>query len=103
MTDKLDWVAAAGVAIAALILFLAIGRYAYGEDRVRCAESPGKGEWHSAKVDAKRCWFKGRPGKHQASELYWPAPEPIAITEPIRAPLEQEHRWIDSRGWSHRE
>ena len=40
MTDKLDRVAAAGVAVAALILFLGC---AYGESRVQCAESPGKG------------------------------------------------------------
>ena len=72
MTDKLDRVAAAGVAVAALILFLAIGRYAYGESRVRCAESPGKGQWHSRQVDGRRCWFKGYHGKFSASELYWP-------------------------------
>jgi hypothetical protein len=43
-TDKLDWVTAAGIAVAALFLFLDIGRYAYAENRVRCVESPGKGE-----------------------------------------------------------
>jgi hypothetical protein len=108
MTDKLDRVAAAGVAVAALILFLAIGRYAYGESGVRCAESPGKGQWHSRQVDGRRCWFKGYHGKFSASELYWPAPEmpapePIAITEQMRAPWDQGRRWVDPRGWSHQE
>src|SRR5262249_43079717 len=115
MTDKLDRVAAVGVAVAALILFLAIGRYAYGESRVHCAESPGKGQWHSRQVDGRRCWVKGYHGKFSASELYWPAPEPIAIAEPMpapepiaiteqkRAPRDQERRWVDPRGWSHQE
>ena len=115
MTDRLDWVAAAGVAVAALILFLAIGRYAYGESHVRCAESPGKGQWHSRQVDGRRCWFKGYHGKFSASELYWPAPDPIAITEPtpasepiaitgpMPAPWDQGRRWVDPRGWSHQE
>jgi hypothetical protein len=102
MMDRLDWVAAAGLAVAALILFLAIGRYAYGESHVRCAESPGKGQWHSRQVDGQRCWFKGYPGKFSASELYWPAPEAIAITGPMPAP-DQERRWVDPRGWSHQE
>jgi hypothetical protein len=44
MTGRLDWVAAAGVAVAT---------------HVRCAESPGRGQWHSR-------------GKFSASELYWP-------------------------------
>jgi hypothetical protein len=102
-TDKLDWVAAAGIAVAALILFLAIGRYAYAEDRVRCVESPGKGQWHSARVEGRRCWFKGRSGQYEASDLYWSAPEPMPITQPMLPPSEMEYRWHDQTGWSHNE
>jgi len=101
--DGLEWAANAWVVLAVLSLCVGIVRYAHGEDKVRCAESPGKGEWHSRQVEGRRCWFKGHSGKYRASELYWAAPEQMEISQPVSLPSEMEYRWQDPRCWSHKE
>jgi len=80
-----------GVTIGVLIVA------ARGEERVRCAAEPGRGEWHSYKVDGRKCWAKGRSGKYDPSELYW-EPTPIQTS-----PWINEYRWHDPTGWTHQE
>jgi len=76
----------------------AIIRHAHGSERVQCAERQVTWQYHSYQVEGRRCWARGRPGKYEPSDLYWPTP--------IRHLYwEQEYRWQwqDPAGWSHRE
>jgi hypothetical protein len=47
----------------------------------------------SAGVEGRRCWFKGRSSQYEASDLYWSAPEPMPIAQPMLPPAEMEYRW----------
>ena len=76
---------------------------AFSEDKIRCSETQVDWSWHSYRVEGRRCWAKGYPGKYRPSQLYWPTPEPIPITTPMKLPWEMNYRWVDPNGWSHGE
>jgi len=76
---------------------------ARGEDRIPCSETQRSWEWHSYRVDGRRCWAKRHPGKYRPSQLYWPVPEPMPITTPMKPPWEIEYRWVDPNGQTHQE
>jgi len=76
---------------------------AHGEDRTACAESQLTWEFHSYRVDGRKCWARGHPGKFRPSQLYWPELKALPITTPMVPPWEMEWRWVDPTGWTHQE
>jgi len=66
------------------------------EECVKCSATQITDEYHSYKVDGRKCWVKGKPGKYSVDELYWEQKVPNLIWQ-------EEYRWRDPTGWTHQE
>jgi hypothetical protein len=113
MTSNEAWISAGLAAVCVLMWVILLSHTAHGGERLQCSAQPtDESGWHyrtkvpgySGDVRDDRCWYIG-PAMKPRNELYWPSsPQPMTITDPMRAPWELEHRWRGATpGWEHKE
>jgi len=80
-----------------VVAWLVALELAQARERVKCSETQVNDEYHSYQVNGKKCWAKGKPGKYDpVTDLYWEIPVPNVIWQ-------EEHRWVDPSGQTHKE
>ena len=95
-------------------LFLVwLWQFAHAGERLQCFAQPQGRDWHyrtrvpgfNGDVKDDRCWYPGERMKPR-EELFWPSPEPIKLPDNVgdmQPPWQMEERWVDPKGWTHKE
>jgi hypothetical protein len=94
LDDRIEWIVVAVLLVALAIMTAAvfIGT-AHGAAATACRSVPDRADrqwWAWRRVEGKRCWYRGRPGRNRAALRWEPAPvkaEPeLAAAVPVVAP-----------------
>jgi hypothetical protein len=96
LDDRIEWIVVAVLLVALAVMTAAvfIGT-AHGAAVTQCRMAPDRADrqwWSWRRIEGKRCWYRGRPGRDRAALRWEPAPvkaEPelaaVSVAPPVMA------------------